>query len=220
MRQTYDLNDLLLSREPLQTLSFNIRQKRRKVRNPHEIVWCFSSSNSGSISANSSFGSIGASNENNQENSTSGTIYKSSNQTAENGTNLECKPVMMGPQGVKRPRLTPEEKETRKQAKLAKREAAKLKAAEKRRLEKEIKKAEALAKKAQDEEAKKIEAAIKIEERAKRNIENAAEKKQNLKRKAALASTSGPSEKKKKKELNNPPAKIPSKKADRANDQS
>ncbi len=49
--------------------------------------------------------------------------------------------------------------------------------AEKRRLEKEIKKTEALAKKAQDEEVKKIEATIKIEERAKKNIENAAEKK-------------------------------------------
>ena len=147
MRPTYNLNDLPLSKEPLQTLSSNIRQKRRKVRNPHEIVLDFSSSNSGLISANSSFESIGASNENDQENSTFGTIYKSSNQTAKNGTNLECKPVTMGPQGVKRPWLTLEEKETRKQAKLAKREAAKLEAAEKKRLEKEIKKAEALAKK-------------------------------------------------------------------------
>ena len=77
-----------------------------------------------------------------------------------------------------------------------------------------------MAKKAQDEEAKKIKAAIMIEERAKKNIENAAKKKQNLKCKVALASTSGPSEKKKKKELNNPLAKTSAKKADMANDQS
>ncbi len=228
---------------PLQTVSSNIRQKRRKVRNPHKIVLDFSLSNSGLISTNSSFGSIGfASNENNQENSTSrnstsgdsisGTIYKSGNQTAENRANIECKPVTKGPQGVKRPRLTPEEKEIRKQAKSAEREAIKLEAAEKRKLEKEIKKTEALAKKARDEEAKRREVAIKIEEKAKRNIENAAEKNQNLKCKAALDSTGGPSEKKKKKELNNPPAETPAKttaetsaetpaeKADTANDQS
>ncbi|WP_375449161.1 hypothetical protein [uncultured Nostoc sp.] len=60
---------------------------------------------------------------------------------------------------------------------MAKREAAKLEVVDKRTLEKEIKKAEALAKKAQDEKAKKIETAIKIKERAKRNIENAAKKK-------------------------------------------
>ncbi|WP_375449213.1 hypothetical protein [uncultured Nostoc sp.] len=59
---------------------------------------------------------------------------------------------------------------------MAKREAAKLEAAGKRKLKKEIKKAEALAKKAQDEGAKKIEVAIKIEEKAKKNIENVAEK--------------------------------------------
>ncbi len=111
-------------------MSSNIWQKRLKVGNPHEIVLDFSSPNSGSISANSSFESIGfASNENDQENSTSenstfgnstsrnstsGTIYKSGNQTAENGVNIECKSVTKGLQGVKRPRLTPEEKEIRK----------------------------------------------------------------------------------------------------------
>lgn len=79
---------------------------------------------------------------------------------------------------------------------------------------------EALAKKTWDKEAKRIEAAIKIEKMAKKNIKNAIKKKQNLKRKAALASTSGLFEKKKKKKLNNSPAKTPVKKADTANDQS
>ena len=128
-RPTYNLNDLPLSRESLQILSSNIRQKRHKIRNLHEIVLDFSLSNSRSILANSSFGNIGANNENDQENFTFGTIYKSSDQTAENKTNLECKPVIMKLQGVKRPRLILEEKETRKQAKLAKREAVKLEAA-------------------------------------------------------------------------------------------
>ncbi len=136
---------------PLQAVSSNIWQKRRHVRNPHEIVLNFSSPNSGSISGNSSFGSIGfASNENDQENSTSGnstsgTIYKSGNQTAENGANIECKPVIKRSQGVKRPQLTLKEKEIRKQAKSAERKAAKLEVVEKRRLEKEIKKTETLA---------------------------------------------------------------------------
>lgn len=76
---------------------------------------------------NSFFGNISASNENNQKNSTSGTIYKNSNEIIENGTNLEYKLVMIGLQGVKRLRLAPEEKETRKQAKLAKKKTAKLK---------------------------------------------------------------------------------------------
>ena len=147
-RPTYNLNDLLLSREPLQILSSNIRQKRNKVRNPHEIVINFNSSNSGLILANSSFESISANNENDQKNFTFATIYKSNNQTAKNGTNLECKPVTMRSQRIKRLRLTPKEKETKKQAKLAKREAAKLEATEKKKLEKEIKKTEALAKKA------------------------------------------------------------------------
>ena len=120
MRLTYNLNDLPLSREILQTMFSNIRQKRRKVRNPHEIVLDFNSSNSESISVNNSFRSIGfASNENDQENSTfgnstSGTIYKSGNQTAENGANIECKLVIKGSQRVKRPQLTPKEKEIRK----------------------------------------------------------------------------------------------------------
>ena len=59
---------------------------------------------------------------------------------------------------------------------MATRETAKLEAAEKKKQEKEIKKAKALAKKAQDKDPKKIEVVIKIEEKAKKNIENAAEK--------------------------------------------
>lgn len=129
---------------------------KRRVPNPHEIVIDFSSSNARSISANSSFGSIGfASNGDDQENSTPGTIYKSSDQTPETGTNIECKPVKKGPHGGKKQRLTLEEK----QARVAQKEAAKLQAAEKKKLEKEIKKADALAQKALDKEAKKIQAA-------------------------------------------------------------
>lgn len=77
-----------------------------------------------------------------------------------------------------------------------------------------------MVKKAQDKEIKKIEAVIKIEKRAKKNIENAAKKKQNLKRKAILVSTSGLSEKKRKKKLNNLSSKTPVEKIDTANDQS
>ncbi len=214
------MNDRPLSRKPLKTVSSNIRQKqpttcRRKVLNLHEVIIDFSSSNAGSISANSSFWNIGyASTEDDRENSTPGTIDKSSDQTLDTGTNIECKPVKERPQRGKKQLLTLEEK----QAKVAEKEAAKLQAAEKKKLEKEIKKADDLAKKALDKEAKKIQAAAeatkKIEEKAKRNIENAAEKKQNLKRKAALTSASTPSEKKKKKEL--PPVE----KADTANNQS
>ena len=176
-RPTHDLNDLLVSRESLQTLSFNIWQKRHKVKNPHKIVLDFGLSNSGLIFANNSFESISISNENDQKNSPFGIIYNSNNQCVENKTNLECKPVIMGPQGVKRLRLTLEEKETRKQAKLAKRKTAKLEVVEKRGLGKEKKKVEALAKKAHDKEAKKIKVVINIEERAKRNIENIVKKK-------------------------------------------
>lgn len=64
--------------------------------------------------------------------------------------------------------------------KVAKKEVAKLQAAEKKKLKKEIKKADSLAKKALDKEAKKIQIAIeatkRIEERVKKNIENTAEK--------------------------------------------
>ncbi len=80
-----DLNDRALSRESLKTVFSNIRQKqptiyRHKVPNLHEVVIDFSLSNTGSISANNSFENIGfASNEDDQENSTPGTIYKSSN---------------------------------------------------------------------------------------------------------------------------------------------
>ncbi len=107
-----DLNDRPLSRETLKTVSSNIRQKqptthRRKVPNLYEVVIDFSSSNAGSILANSSFGSIGfASNEDDRENSTPGTIYKSSDQTPNTGTNIECKPVKKGPQRGKKQRLT------------------------------------------------------------------------------------------------------------------
>lgn len=144
-------------------MSSNIRQKRSNIRNPHEIVLDLSSSNFRSISTNSSFASISfTSNENNQENSTSEnstsgnsifrnstskTKYKSSNQTVENGANIKYKPVTKELQGVKRPRLTFEEREIRKLAKSAEKEAAKLEAAKKRRLEKEIKKTEVLVKK-------------------------------------------------------------------------
>ena len=130
-RSTYDLNDLPLNKELLQIMSSNIRQKRHKFKNLHKIVLDFSLSNSGSILVNSSFGSIGfASNENDQENSThgnstfgnstfgnfifenstSGTIYKNGNQTAENRADIECESITKGPQGVKRLQLIPEEK--------------------------------------------------------------------------------------------------------------
>ena len=102
----------------------------------------------------------------------------------------------------------------------AKREAAKLEGAEKKRLEKEIKKTEALAKKAQNEEIKRIEAIIKIEKKVERIIKNAAEKKRNLKCKGVLVSTSGPSKNKIKKKLNNLLVKTLAKKADTANNQS
>ena len=153
VRPTYNLNDLPLSKESLQTVSSNIWQKRRKVRNLHKIVLDFSLSNSGSILANNSFGNINfANNKNDQENSTSrnsifGTIYKGDNQIAENRANIECKSVTKGSQGVKRLRLTPEKKEIRKEAKLAKRNTVKLETAEKKRLEKEIKKTKTLIKK-------------------------------------------------------------------------
>ena len=85
LRSTSVLNDLPLSRTPLQTVSLNVRQNqssmhRRRARNPHEVVIDFSSSNTRSISAKSSFGSIGftTSSENDQENSVPGVIYKSS----------------------------------------------------------------------------------------------------------------------------------------------
>ncbi len=124
----FNLNDRPLSREPLKTVSSNIRQKqpttrRRKVPNLHEVVIYFNLSNAGSISANSSFGSIGfVSNKDDRENSTPGTIYKSSDQTPDTGTNIECKLVKEGLQRGKKQRLTLEEK----QAKVAKKEAAKL----------------------------------------------------------------------------------------------
>lgn len=51
---------------------------------------------------------------------------------------------------------------------MVKKKATKLKAIEKKKLEKEIKKMEILAKKAQDEEAKIIKAIIKIEKKQKR----------------------------------------------------
>ena len=143
---------------------------RRRARNPNEVVIDFSSSNTGSISVNSSFGSIGftTSSENDQENSVPGVIYKNSDQTPKNGTNTERTPLKKGPRRVKRPQLTLEEKEAskqakvaekeaKKQAKVAEKEAAKLEAAEKKNLEKEIRKADALAKK----EAAKLEAAEK-----------------------------------------------------------
>ena len=94
-------------------MSFNIWQKKHKVRNPYKIVLHFSSSNFGSILANSFFGSI--SNKDDQENSTSGNstfriIYKSGNQIAENRANIEYKLVIKESQGVKKPRLTLEKK--------------------------------------------------------------------------------------------------------------
>ena len=72
---------------------------RRRARNPHEVIINFNSSNTESISANSSFGSIGftTSSENDQENSLSGVIYKSSDQTPKNGTNTERTPLKEGP---------------------------------------------------------------------------------------------------------------------------
>lgn len=101
---------------------------------------------------------------------------------------------------------------------MAKKKTIKLEVVEKRKLEKEIKKAEVLVKKARDKKIKKIKIAIKIKEKAKRNIDNMAEKKQNLKCKAILTSLSRPSKKKKEKELNNLLAKTLINKADMAND--
>lgn len=89
---------------------------------------------------------------------------------------------------------------------------------EKKKPETEIKKVDDLAKKASDKEAKEIEAIAKaiknIEEKAIGNLENAAEKKQNLNRKVALTFVGTTSEKKKKKEF------LPVKKTDTANNQS
>lgn len=79
---------------------------------------------------------------------------------------------------------------------------------------------EVLTKKAGNEEVKIIEIAIKIEERAKKNIENATKKKQNLKCKAVLTSINRPFKNKKQKKLNNPLAKISAKETDTVNDQS
>lgn len=71
---------------------------KRKVPNSHKIVIDFSSSNAGSTLAKSSFRSIGfANNKDDQENSTIRTIYKSSDQTPETGTNIKCKLVKKGP---------------------------------------------------------------------------------------------------------------------------
>ncbi len=108
--------------------------------------------------ANSIFGSIGFSNnENDHENSTSenstfrnstsGTIYKNGNQIAEDGTNIEYKPITKGPQEVKKLQLTPEKKEIRKQAKSAKKKATKLEVAEKKEARKENKKDRSVDKK-------------------------------------------------------------------------
>lgn len=59
-------------------MSSNIRQKKHKIKNIQKVVLDFSLFNSRLILANSFFRSIGfASNENNQKNSTSETIYKS-----------------------------------------------------------------------------------------------------------------------------------------------
>ena len=129
-----NLNNRLKTRELLQIIFSNIRQKqytlhKRKVPNPHEIVLDLNSSNTGSILANTSFGSIGfANNGDNQKNSILKTIYKSSNQIFENRTNIEYKPV-------KKKRLTFEKKQVR----VVKNEAAKLQVVEKKKLEKETK---------------------------------------------------------------------------------
>lgn len=65
-----------------------------KISNLHEIVFDFNSFNIRSISANKSFGSICfVSNDDNQENTTPGTIYKSSNKISDTGTNIEYEPI-------------------------------------------------------------------------------------------------------------------------------
>lgn len=95
LRPTSILNNLLLSKTPLQTVFLNVRQKqslihRRKACNQYKIVIDFSLSINGSILANSYFKSIGfASNENNQEDSIPRIIYKSNSQTLENRNNTE-----------------------------------------------------------------------------------------------------------------------------------
>lgn len=77
-------------------MSSNIWQKRHKVKNLYEIVLDFNSFNSGLIPLNNSFECMNANNKNNQVNSTFETIYKSSNQTTENGNNIIYKLVIIG----------------------------------------------------------------------------------------------------------------------------
>lgn len=85
IKPIFNLNNRLLSRKLLKIVFFNIQQKqytmgRRKVSNLYKVVIDYSLSNIGSILANSSFGNICfTSNEDDWENSTLGIIHKSNN---------------------------------------------------------------------------------------------------------------------------------------------
>lgn len=65
-----------------------------RISNLHKVVFDFSSFNTRSISANKSFGSSGfVSNDDDQENTTPRTIYKSTNEISDTRTNIEYKPI-------------------------------------------------------------------------------------------------------------------------------
>ena len=93
-----DLNDGPLSKKTLQPIFSNIRQKHStidkcNVSNLYKVVIDFSFSDARTILANNSFRVISfASNEDDQKNSISRTIYKSADQTCKTETNIEYKP--------------------------------------------------------------------------------------------------------------------------------
>lgn len=65
-----------------------------KISNLHKVVFNFSCYNTRSISANKSFGSSGfVSNDDDQENTTLGTIYKSTNKISNMRTNIEYEQI-------------------------------------------------------------------------------------------------------------------------------
>lgn len=76
---------------------------KRKVSNLYKIVLNFNLSNTRSILANGFFGNISfANNGNDQKNSTSGTIHKSSNQIPKTKINIKYKPIKKEPQEGKK----------------------------------------------------------------------------------------------------------------------
>ena len=102
-----DLNNRLLSRKSLKTITSNIWQKqhimcRYRVLNLYKVIIDFNSSNAGSILANSSLGSISfANNKDNWENSILKTIYRNSNLISNTRTNIKCEPGKKYPQKLK-----------------------------------------------------------------------------------------------------------------------